>query len=178
MSKLFKILCVALLAGGSAFAQAPAKTTSTGLPLVGDAWLGAGVWMFHVSSDFGSDTTSRFGLHGGGDFGVRLSDSLSGVAIADLAVAFGSNATIVPITLGAGVRLDHSIPVIITAGLGFVLDTGFPNATPVGLGVLAQAYYPLPNMPTVQVGGQLAVHVLNDSLTDFVVNGGVQFTFL
>jgi hypothetical protein len=171
---------VALVAvAAPAFAQAPAHVSSSSSNLTADGWGNLGVTIFHVSSDFGGVSSTQFGVHAGGDVGVRLTDSLSGVGIADLAVNFGGDlGTVVPIFLGGGIKIDKSLPVDITAGLGLVLVTGITGTTPVGLGILGQAYYPLPSMPQVGVGGQVQIHILSDSLTDFSFNAGVKFTFM
>ena len=190
MSKSIKqVLCAAAavlaMIATPAFAQtaAPSATATSGY--TADGWGNIGFTVFHENVDFcvggvcgsASGSTTEFGIHAGGDFGMRLSESLSAVGIADLAVNFGDQ-TIVPFLVGAGVKLDHTLPVTITAGLGFTVLTGISGVTPLGLGILAQAYYPLPSMPQLGVGGQIQIHILNNGFTDFGFNAGVEYSFM
>ena len=160
----------------------PASGTTGTTAKAGVVWGGLGLYHFSVSVDTGfgnfSSSSTYLGLNGGAGYAIPLNDAISIMPFGNMGLAFGGGGELVPITLGGGVRFNHVGPVKILAGLGltFMPELGFDGSqTPVGLGLLGQVFYPLPQVPGLQLQGQVMVHVLNDSTTLITVNGGVAF---
>lgn len=183
------LLLAAVVAAAQAKADpgpdpAPARTsasTASSRFRPAQVWGGIGFYSTGVSQCIGSfcasGSTGQFGFNGGGSYAVPVNPDLSWLGFANLALAFGSVAT-VPLTLGGGVRGEHIGPVQLSglAGVSIVPISG-GNGTKVGLALGAQGNYPIPQvMPNLGVQAAFMYHILTDSFSVWTLNAGVSYT--
>jgi hypothetical protein len=176
---------VAAGGGKSGFAQvrsdAPYGTTVSSPGRFG--WLGIGIYHTSISVDtvFGSFSVgdTHIGVNAGGALDIlALSPDLPLSVFGNIAVAFGGNFTILPITVGAAVHYDK-LPIQLLGGLGLTLmpatDIG---ETPVGVGLLLMASYPLPQLRQGIAGmAQFQYHFLSDGVSLWVLDVGLTMGF-
>ena len=167
----FAVALVVTTYASTARAQATDKLMTTVY-----AGVGANVYSFSPPAPLPSDTTTRFGIHAGVKTAYPLSAMFSGMALANVAVTFGSGQTPVPLTAAAGIQLDRVVPFDLALGVGFTFVAGMTDVNPVGFAVLLHGFYPLPNMG-FGVFLQAQENILNNDLNLFQLDGGIGFRF-
>jgi hypothetical protein len=163
------------------FAQGSSTVTipnaGTKHPLFG--WAGIGLYSLSVSQNGVSATDTDFGINLGAAYDlVAITPDLPLSVWANIALAFASDYTIFPITLGAAVHYDK-LPVQLLGGLGFtIMPHSGSGSTPVGLAILLHAAYPLPQIkPGISAYAQFQYHFLDDGFDLLVFDIGLQYGF-
>jgi hypothetical protein len=146
-------------------------------------WAGVGLYhtSFSVDTPFGtfSEGDTHFGFNIGGALDLfQITPDLPLAVFGNVALAFGGNFTIFPISVGAAVHYDK-LPVQLFGGLSFtIMPASDIGETPLGLGIWLMGAYPLPQIrPGMAAMAQFQYHFLDDGFSLLVFDVGLSMAF-
>jgi hypothetical protein len=152
------------------------STLGTNVPHTRFGWAGIGI--YHISVSFDNSPLSfgdtNFGFNAGGAVDIiKLAPDLPLSIFGNIAIAFGSDFTLFPITAGAAVHYDK-FPVQLFGGLGLtIMPVTNAGETPIGIAIYTMASYPLPQVyPGLAAMAQVQYHIMDDNFSLFVFNVG------